>query len=136
MVGVFRQFEEGHRTMIRILILSLAFALVTFSFIAEPAIAHTKIQKSVPANGEVVDADFSEIKLNFANKLRLTRVTLTHERDDKTSTPVEGLPKGFVTEVSLPIEALEAGAYKLNWTGVAADGHVVKDEIAFTVSAD
>lgn len=118
--------------MIRILALCLALAITT-AHIAAPAMAHTKVQKSEPANGAVVGAGLSEIKLAFAKKIRLTLVKLTRDGDE---TPIEAtseMPKGFAKKATLAVAPLTAGEYKLNWTGVATDGHVVKDEIAFTV---
>ena len=119
--------------MIRILALCL-IAAISFALPATgPTLAHTKVEKSDPADGATVKAGLTELKLAFEKDIRLTLISLTREGSDDPIDPTSEMPSGFVKKADITVEALEPGEYTLSWTGVAKDGHVVKQELSFTV---
>jgi methionine-rich copper-binding protein CopC len=97
------------------------------------ALAHAKMNASVPKDGEIVSAGLSEIQLQFSKPLRLT---LIHVRrvEDQTDIPTSSeLPKSFADFAKIAVDALQAGSYEVTWTAVSNDGHVIKGSFTFSV---
>ncbi len=112
---------------------SAAFAALFVMAGTLGAFAHAKMNASVPKDGATVPAGLSEIQLQFSKPLRLT---LIHVRrvDDQEEIPARSkLPKSFVDSAKVAVEALQAGSYKVFWTAVSKDGHVMKGSFAFSV---
>lgn len=97
------------------------------------ALAHAKMDASIPKDGETVAPGLSEIQLQFSKPLRLT---LIHVRrmDDQQQIPVGSeLPKSFVDSAKVAVDALQAGSYEVFWAAVSMDGHVMKGSFKFSV---
>ena len=122
--------------MTRIFALCLIAAMSLTLPTGSPALAHTKVEKSEPADGATVKAGLTELKLVFENDIRLTLVRLMREGGDDPIQPTSDLPSDFVKKADITVEPLDPGKYTLNWTGVAKDGHVIKQELSFTVAAE
>ncbi|GAA0360118.1 copper resistance CopC family protein [Bacillus horti] len=112
------------------------FVLVSLIFFVsfQVGYAHTYLQDSNPADGDVVQEELSEIVLNFETSIsELSTFTLsqadgveveleiTHEND--TLTGVATAP-------------LENGEYVVNWDIIGEDGHPIDGDFAFTVDVD
>ena len=106
----------------------LAGALV---LLASAASAHSKIGSTVPADGAVLAEAPVEIVLEFARKLRLTRVRMT--RDGDAVDLDLGGRKSFATRVAIPLVGAGTGAYRIEWRGLAADGHAMRGGFSFRV---
>lgn len=98
--------------------------------LAAGAAAHSKLGKSVPADGAVVAAMPSEIVLTFSKRLRLTRVRMT--RDGGNAMELEAT-KAFATRFAIPVTKGASGAYRVEWRGLAADGHAMRGAFSFRV---
>ncbi len=112
---------------------SVAFTTVFVVAGVAAALAHAKMNASVPKAGETVAAGLSEIQLHFSKPLRLT---LIHVRrvEDQIEIPVSNeLPKSFVDSAKVAVDSLQAGSYEVFWTAVSNDGHVMKGNFAFSV---
>ncbi|MCY4590445.1 MAG: copper resistance protein CopC [Alphaproteobacteria bacterium] len=99
---------------------------------ASPALPHSRVDTTVPADGAVLDRTPAQVVLTFANGLRLTRVLLSH--NDGPEIEVDpGSQTGFGTRFELAIEDRGSGRYRIEWRGLSADGHVMKNTLEFRV---
>ena len=97
------------------------------------AFAHAKMNASVPKDGETVTAGLSEIQLQFSKPLRLTLIHVRRVDDQKEIRVSSKLPTSFVDSAKVAVDVLQAGSYKVFWTAVSKDGHVMKGSFAFSV---
>lgn len=97
------------------------------------ALAHSAMIASVPKDGAKAPAGLAEISFEFSKPLRLTVVDVVRTDDQKKVGFAGAPPKSFEKSAKLAIEPLSAGAYTVSWTGVAADGHVMKGVFSFSV---
>lgn len=110
-------------------------ALVTLLFIAlAPAMAwaHSQAQETSPADGAVLAKMPGEIALTFTDKLRLTKLEV-HHSDGVTQELDLSSFKAFATEFALPLDAMGAGDYEVEWRGLGIDGHAMKGTFSFEV---
>ena len=101
------------------------------AFAASGALAHSKIGSTVPADGAVLAAMPSEIVLTFSKRLRLTRVRMTGG-DKPSDLDLSGL-KAFATRFAIPVAVAGKGLYRVEWRGLAADGHAMRGAFSFRV---
>jgi len=120
----------------RLLIVALSLAVALVSAVAAPALAHTDLESTTPADGASVGEPVDEVTLTFT--LPVTQL------GDGVS--LEGPEGGVPLEVSAaregvewtaePREPLEAGTYTGEWTVAAEDGHPLSGDFTFTVRTD
>jgi copper resistance protein C len=94
-----------------------------------PALAHSALESSVPANGATV-TDPKTMTLTFSDAVRLVTLKLTG-KDAEIVVPVDksaAAAKSF----SLPLPALAPAKYEVKWTAAADDGHVMTGSFSFT----
>lgn len=99
-------------------------------FASAAALAHSKLGTSVPANGAVLARMPAEIVLTFSKRLRLTRVRMV--RDGGPTVALEAA-KAFGTRFAIPVKNGGEGAYRIEWRGLAADGHAMRGAFSFRV---
>jgi methionine-rich copper-binding protein CopC len=112
---------------------SLAFAPNSFA-----ARRHVHLEKSTPADKEVLATSPKTISLWFSEKVDL-KVTTVKLVDDKGVAAALGALKADTTK-GAPVIAdvtkpLAAGSYTLNWSVAGADGHPQKGAFKFSVKA-
>jgi len=98
--------------------------------VAAAAQAHTHLEASVPADKSRVQAP-GAIELHFSEAARLTSLTL--QKGKEAAQPLKPLPSKAAAKLSVPVEALSAGEYVVNWRVAGDDGHVMTGKFAFTV---
>ncbi|NIA56172.1 copper homeostasis periplasmic binding protein CopC [Massilia sp. TW-1] len=112
---------------------TLLFGLA--SAITSPAFAHAKLQSSDPRAGSMLDKAPTQVRLKFNEALEpaFSKIKLTGPRN--TAIPVAGatVDKADPAVLAAPLPALSAGAYRVQWSTMAHDGHKVKGEFTFTV---
>ncbi|WP_391118651.1 copper resistance protein CopC [Psychrobacillus sp. L3] len=111
-------------------IIFIAFVFM-FTF-ANSAFAHTGLENSNPANGEVVTEQLSEIKLTFEGKLEQSS-TFELKSSTGETIPVDNIiinEEKLEGTLSIP---LDNGNYEINWNIVGVDGHQIEGNIPFTV---
>ena len=94
--------------------------------------AHSDIETSVPANGAVLDGAPAEIELAFDKPVRVTRIQLTVDQ----GAPVDldlGEQVSFATRIRIPLADKGSGSYRIEWRGLADDGHAMRGELEFEV---
>ena len=99
---------------------------------ATAALAHSKLNSTVPADGAVLAQAPAQIVLSFAKRLRLTKVRLIHDSGPARDLHLGG-QKSFRTRFALPLAGKDRGLYRIEWRGLAADGHVMRGGFAFRV---
>ena len=98
--------------------------------VAAAALAHSKLGTSVPADGAVLARMPAEIVLTFSKRLRLTRVRMSG--DGGRTVELEAA-KAFGTRFAIPAKGGGKGAYRIEWRGLAADGHAMRGAFSFRV---
>ncbi|MFD2701972.1 copper resistance protein CopC [Paenibacillus shunpengii] len=98
------------------------------------AFAHTHLESSLPADGEEITAELTEVQLTFEGPIeQLSTVEVVGENGDKVelaSTEVEG--NVLTGTAAAPFAN---GKYTANWKIIGEDGHEVTGSVAFTVNA-
>lgn len=104
---------------------------VCLMVLAGAAQAHSPLRESNPANDAVLAAVPEVLALTFVDGIRLTRVVLSGG-----DTPVDldlSSVDGFSDTYALPMPALGAGNFMVEWRGLGVDGHPMQGEFGFTV---
>ena len=96
------------------------------------AFAHSKLNATAPADGAVLARAPAQIVLTFAKRLRLTRVRMTHGGGPALDLDLGG-QKSFRTRFAVPLAGKGRGIYRIEWRGLAADGHVMRGGFSFRV---
>ena len=113
--------------MIRTAILALPLALL-----AGAAAAHTKSEGTTPADGASV-AEVPMLHMVFDAPMRVISAALTRDGDEvaiERKTGMEPLAEFH----AVPAETLAPGTYRLDWRGMAEDGHPMQGGFGFTVA--
>ena len=96
------------------------------------ALAHSKSEATVPADGTTVDA-VEAIEMRFDAPMRVTVVRLLRGGDEIAISRETGMEP--VTEFrALPESVLLPGGYDVEWQGLSDDGHPMQGSFAFTVA--
>jgi methionine-rich copper-binding protein CopC len=101
--------------------------------VATAALAHAHLQKTVPANGSVVNAAPASVILTFSEAAKLTACWLQKQNGSKEK--VSGFSTTPAQQISVPLPPLEPGTYVLSWRVMGDDGHVLPGQTQFTVAA-
>jgi methionine-rich copper-binding protein CopC len=109
-----------------------AFALVLVT--AAPALAHTELLSSTPADGSAVGPAPGQIALHFSEALdpRFVRIAV---RGPGGAEAAEGRPGVRGSVVTQRIDPRSSGKYTVSYRVVSADGHPVSASLAFTATA-
>ncbi len=94
--------------------------------------AHSPLIDSAPENGAVVTERPSSIAVTFENRIRLTRVRMTHDSRSPADLDLEGF-KEFATQFELPLTDMESGSYQIELRGLSEDGHAMRATLEFQV---
>ena len=90
--------------------------------------------KSVPENGATAKAGLTDVTLGFSKPVRVTLVKVKRT-DQPSEIPVLKKAKPvFTNSYSVEVTPLEPGAYDVDWTAVAKDGHVMKGKLSFKIA--
>lgn len=89
------------------------------------------LTSSVPADGSTVKGPVEELKLRFAEPVRLMEVTMTGP--DGSVMPIMVTAVGELREFSVPVSAIDRGTYKVVWRGTAK-GAARRGASSFTVT--
>jgi methionine-rich copper-binding protein CopC len=95
--------------------------------------AHTKLEKSIPADGATVTAAPPSVQLFFNEKLdlKVSKIEISGPSGKVEVGPAHTMAeKDIMTDVK---GALGNGKYTVAWQTAGADGHVQKGTISFTV---
>ena len=118
----------------------VALSMVFVSLIHPSAHAHSAVESSIPAMGQVVETLPSEMALTFNEELISIEGesvnTLTLQGADGTSYKL--LPPtivGAILSAQVAGGEFPAGKYLLSYRAVSADGHPITGEITFSTNS-
>ena len=112
----------------------VAAAIVLGLAAASPALAHSDLHHAEPADGAVLRSSPSAISLMFTMPVRVMTLRLLDEMGREKKLAREGERAAAVHEVRATVqETLPPGAYRVEWRGASADGHVGGGTLAFRV---
>ena len=109
------------------------FLAVMIGLFTTGAFAHSKVSKTVPANGAEISVVPQDIEFTFAKKMRLTKVDLTHLDHPTVALDLSAI-KGFAKDFTVPLQGMGDGTYRIEWRGLGTDGHAMKGEFTFEVN--
>jgi hypothetical protein len=110
-------------------------AVSLFLWAAAPALGHAVLLESSPALKSSVTGPDVPLKLRFNVRIDIARSRLTLVRPDGSSQTLEVNQQASPDTLSALATGLAPGVYRLRWQVLAADGHITRGEIAFTVIA-
>ena len=115
---------------------NLAVATALVSAIATPgALAHTKLESSMPQANSVVSPAPGQVRLQFSDPLELpfSKVKLVDERGAVIEPGKIAIDPANPKALVATTPGLHAGSYRVQWSTVTRDGHKVKGEFSFQV---
>ncbi|PLR87925.1 copper resistance CopC family protein [Bacillus sp. V33-4] len=106
--------------------------IMLFTAFATNAFAHTGLESSSPADGQVVTENLDEVSLTFESKVEQGS---TFELKNTTG-DVIAIDNIIVSENQMTgslSQTLENGSYQVLWKIVGSDGHLIEGQYSFTV---
>ncbi|MGV6839751.1 MAG: copper resistance CopC family protein [Planktomarina sp.] len=113
--------------------MKLLLATVFAAALGTLAVAHSKINTTVPADGAQLASPPQMINLSFAKKIRLTKVEVSISGGEELSLDLSQ-HKSFATQFDLPLPSQAKGPYTIEWRGLSQDGHVMQGSFTFEVN--
>ena len=110
-------------------------AVLSLILMAGGALAHSKTNMTLPADGSVLQAAPDALEMTFDKGMRLTRIVVVDDNGAEFDLDLGGLG-GFLTEMSVQMPDLGAGAFVIQWRGLSIDGHAMQDDIRFRVTGE
>ncbi|MEG0471025.1 MAG: copper resistance protein CopC [Solibacillus sp.] len=108
-----------------------AFAL--FLLFSPQAFAHTYLDFTTPADGDIVTTDIQSITLNYSGKIEEGSF-FTLENSEGSEIPVQSftVENGVLTgQLDAP---LNNDTYSVKWNSISQDGHPLSGNFSFTVN--
>ena len=113
--------------------LTLFFALGIALSVAPLLSAHAVLVSSVPPAGGEVGGPAITMELKFNSRVDGKRSRLTLVFPDGKLYPLDIGPQNTPDTLVAPAHGLLPGAYKIRWQVLAADGHITRGEVPFTI---
>ena len=114
-------------------VLGLALVLATGTA-AGPALAHAELRASEPTEGAVLPAPPARISLTFTEPIQVTALRLLDEAGRERPLRREGSRTAATAETRADVPGpLPPGAYRIEYRGLSADGHVGGGAVRFRV---
>ena len=104
-----------------------------FALPGTPLLAHSKGPKVTPANGSELTEAPEALSFDFAQPVRLTAVRVFDAAGDEVKLPGKRSIKAAKSR-SIALPPLQAGAYRVQWRALSADGHPVSGEFGFSIA--
>ena len=115
-------------------IVPVALALLVVAMLATVVSAHTKLEKSDPADGATLTTSPKWVQLFFNEKpdMKVSKVEIT----GPTGKVDAGAPHSMADKDLMVMfgRTLDNGKYTVTWQAAGKDGHVSKGTFSFTVT--
>jgi methionine-rich copper-binding protein CopC len=109
-------------------------AVIFMLVVPAPAVAHTQLVSTHPADGESVGENIEEIELVFSDDV-LAASTLQVTDGQGATIPLKNVQAEGNRISGFPETPLPAGVYTVAWKAASSDGHVIEGKFSFTVEA-
>jgi copper resistance protein C len=97
--------------------------------------AHTGLESSNPAEGEVVKEELKEITLQYKTQIE-NLSTMKIVKDDGQEVKLDSVIVQEKTMSGVLPHSLENGSYTIQWKIIGTDGHPIEGDIPFSVQAE
>lgn len=124
MTGFFRRFCAVLLVVALIIVLG-----------AQSADAHSQIDSSDPANGEMLKTSPKSISLSFSEDVDVTPNSIRLFNDRGKQVNINDSASAANGEVRISVPTLEKGTYVVAWNVISADTHPVKGSFIFSVDS-
>ena len=110
-----------------------AWLLVVGLVTTPAALAHSLLLEASPAPDAVLVMPPDRVTLRFNNRIekKLSRLTLVSERG--STRPLALTLGGAPDQLGAPLPPLDAGQWRLDWSVLSTDGHLVTGRYSFRV---
>jgi methionine-rich copper-binding protein CopC len=115
---------------------SLRAALAAAALLASPCVlARTALVASLPANGQVLDASPTEIRLTFNEHVdaRGASVKLVSAKGQHWDCDRPHGDRADPATLAATVPVLRSGSYRARWTVVAPDGRKMHGDLQFSI---
>ena len=109
-----------------------SIALAALLLTPSSLLAHSKAEQTTPGNNTTVDV-VEVIEIHFDDPMRVTVISLTGPDGDVAIERETGL-EPVIEFRAIPDGTIRAGAYQVDWRGLASDGHPMQGSFSFTVA--
>ena len=126
------------------------FAVFTLVIFPLMALAHSPLEKAIPANGAMLETSPAVYKMLFKSPAKLIKFDIFQkdENDNKKSSLLKSLFKnsnGKLIEINfkpslvlseshlIKLPKINYGSYEVRWRAMGEDGHVLKGVLTFEV---
>ncbi len=106
--------------------------LLLFSFVPL-TFAHSHLESSIPADGEVITEDIEKITLTFDGKIEQGS-TFELLGPNGQAVSIEELTVNDTEVIGTIANDLENGNYQVVWSIISADGHQMEGEFSFEIN--
>jgi methionine-rich copper-binding protein CopC len=110
-----------------------AMLVLMLALSAGNAMAHSKKEATQPANGAVLETSPEVIGMTFDMPMRVTLLSLI-DQDAKEHALTRTDNMQPVSEFVAAPAVLPAGQYKVEWRGLAGDGHPMQGTFSFEIA--
>lgn len=109
--------------------------LVALTLTATLAVAHARLQASLPANGSTVSPAPEQLRLSYNEPVEaaMSSTKLFGQGDTLIATTKPSADPADNKTLVLPLPKLAPGDYRVQWTTMGNDGHHIKGELRFSV---
>ena len=111
----------------------LLLSLLLVAGATQICLAHAILMESRPKINSTVQGPDLDITLRFNVRIDGSRSRILLVAEDGTSTPLTLAKQSRPDILQMHASGLKRGAYKLQWNVLAADGHMSKGDVPFTV---
>jgi len=125
---------DNLRSLLLKLCVSISLALALLAVFAQPAWAHAILMESKPAVHSAVKGPEVAIWLRFNVRIDGGRSRVQLAGPDGSLQTLSLVKQSSPDILQSQASGLKPGAYKLMWNVLAADGHMSKGEVPFTVN--
>lgn len=103
---------------------------------ATAALAHSEVRQSSPADGAMLATPPAEIALTFTDPMQVSALRLIDAAGRETALRRDGARTAKVSAIRAEVLGgpLPPGAYRIEYRGISADGHVGGGVVRFAVS--
>jgi methionine-rich copper-binding protein CopC len=110
-----------------------ALAVGLALMLSAAAFAHAILVEAAPAAKSTVAGPDVAIRLRFNSRIDAARSHLSLLAPDGHESALAQAPGGEAAVLTAKATGLTAGAYRIRWQVLAADGHITRGEIPFRV---
>jgi methionine-rich copper-binding protein CopC len=114
---------------------AFTLCVVATIFLVQAAQAHAVLLESNPALKAQVAGPEVPIQLRFNVRIDANRSRLTLVRPDGSAQTLALTKPASANTLTSQAKSLSPGEYRLRWQVLAADGHLTRGEIPFTVTS-